>query len=239
MDKPNDYWKKFDEVFFKDGYNLCDTIISNGFNKENLFLALNVLYKNIDTLIDSFLKRTNTESNPAECKKGCSYCCYQTVLASPYELLYLAHFVRKKYAGNSLNVILERIRKKSDVTSNLKLNKLLKFKQVCPFLHSTGGFCMVYSARPMACRIYLSKSVKSCENDLNNPDDDTVYPQLFEMPLRAGRMLNEGFQARVRKGRMNNLQVFENTIETGVLAAFKENAAENWIKGRQVFRKIK
>ena len=238
MSDQQEYWQKFDKAFFDDGYNLCDAWLSVEFNRKNLFAAQKQLYKKIDELIDSFSNRTNVEGNPVACKKGCSFCCHQTVLASPYELLYLAEAVKKKFPANAITGIIRKAEEKSAKTSKLRLTPLLKFKAPCPLLHSTGGFCMAYQARPIACRIYLSASVKSCEDDLKSPNDDSVYPSLFEMPLRAGRMMNEGFQSRIRKGRENNLQAFENTIEEGLLTALKDNAFESWLKGQKVFRKL-
>lgn len=232
------YWQQFDEAFFKDGYNLCDRHLSMGFNKDSIMSAQKQLYKVVDELIDSFLKRTAAEQQPTECRKGCAYCCHQTVLASGHELLYLAAYLKKKFPGNALKTIVDRAATKAEVSSKLKMSKLLRYKQACPLLHSKGNFCMAYQARPMACRIYLSRNVQSCIDDLNSPNDDKIYPQLFDMPLRAGRMLNEGFQARLRKGRMDDLQVFESTIETGLLGSFVPDAFENWIKGRKVFQRL-
>lgn len=238
MTEQEEYWQNFDETFFKDGYNLSDVYLSMGFTKENIFAAQKQLYKTVDELINSFLKRTETEGNPTACKKGCSFCCHQTVMASPYELLYLADFVQKKYKGDALKLIVERAEQKQLKTSSLRINKLLKYKQACPLLHPVGGFCRAYQARPMACRIYLSSDVKSCKDDLDNPNDDSIFPKLYNMPLRAGRMMNEGFQARLRKGRENKLQAFENTIEEGLLTSLKLNAFEKWMKGDKVFRKL-
>jgi Fe-S-cluster containining protein len=169
---------------------------------------------------------------------GCSYCCHQTVLATPYELLYLAAFVKNRFTGDQFNTIVQRATEKAAITSKLALDKLLKFKKPCPLLHPEQGFCRAYPARPMACRIYLSSDVKSCKDDLENPNDDSIFPQLYDMPLRAGRMMNEGFHARLRQGKMDRLQAFENTIEEGLLKAFDNNAFDNWLGGKHVFRKI-
>lgn len=239
MTENQEYWQNFDETFFKDGYNLCDFFLSNGLTKENLLSAQKQLYKTIDELNDAFLKRTSAEGNPSECKMGCAYCCHQTVLATPYELLYLADFLKKKYPVATVSAMEAKAEEKALATRVLKIEKLLKHKQPCPLLHSTGGFCRAYQARPMACRIYLSQSVKSCKDDLDNPHNDSIFPQLFEMPLRAGRMMNEGFQARIRKGRETNLQAFECTIEQGLLNALEPNAFENWVRGEKVFKEIK
>ncbi len=238
MNQNTDYWDKFDELLFNDGFKIADTFLCAGFTVENIFAAQKVLYSSIDKLIESFLTRTETEGQPSECKKGCAYCCHQTVLAAPYELLYMASFLKRKYNENALESVRKKLHEKSVLSSGLKLDKLLKYKKPCPLLHSTYNFCTAYQARPMACRIYLSASVESCKNDLKTPADDKVFPQLFDMPLRAGRMMNEGFQSRIRKGRISNLQVFENTIETGLLAALDNSAPDKWLKGGAVFRKI-
>lgn len=237
MTENTEYWNTFDKAFFDDGYKICDTFLSMGFTQKNLFDAQKQLYTVIDSFIDSFLHRTQAEGQASECKKGCSYCCHQTVLASPYELFYLAHSIKKKYSAATLPAIVERITNKYKNTSGLKLKNLLKHKEACPLLHSSGGFCMMYAARPMACRIYLSSSMQSCIDDLNSPNDNSVYPKLFETPLRAGRMMNEGFQARIRKGRMNNLQIFENSIEIGLHTALIDGNFEKWLRGIKVFSK--
>jgi Fe-S-cluster containining protein len=238
MTEQETYWQQFDETFFRDGYQLCDFHLSLDFNQKNLFDAQRKLYQAIDDLNASFLKRAELDGNPTECRKGCSFCCHQTVLAAPYELFYLADFVKKKFRADALQVILERAENKKRQTENLKIKELLNHKQICPLLHPTEGYCRAYQARPMACRIYLSYSVKSCEEDLKNPDDDTVFPKLYELPLRAGRMMNEGFQARIRKGREDHLQAFENTIEEGLLCALPDDAFKKWENGKNVFRKI-
>jgi Fe-S-cluster containining protein len=146
--------------------------------------------------------------------------------------------VTNKFTGEPLQTIVERATEKADHTSKLPLDKLLKYKRPCPLLHPEQGFCRAYQARPMACRIYLSSDVKSCKDDLDNPNDDTIFPQLYDMPLRAGRMMNEGFHARLRLNRKDNLQAFENTIEEGLLKALDEKALDQWLSGKNVFRKI-
>ncbi len=231
----HEHRNQLDESFFAEGYNLAHAFLFKEFSKENLFAAQRRLFTVVDELTASFLGHAADQGSPTECRMGCSFCCHQTVLASPPELFYLADFLQKKFREDALQVILDRAKEKHGETAKLRMDKLLKYKKTCPLLHPTGGYCRAYQARPIACRIYLSKSVKSCENDLNTPNDDSVFPDLFEWPLRAGRMLNEGFLARVRKGREDSLQMTETIIESGILKASETGNLAKWISGKNSF----
>lgn len=238
MENKEDFLKGLDKSFFDDGYKIADLYLLNGLTKENLFNAQRHLYSAIDEFNDAFLNKVSAEGKPTECKKGCSTCCHQTVLATPYELFYLADFLKKKFREDALEKIIERAENKTKSTSKLKIDLLLLYKEACPLIHPEGGFCRAYQARPMACRIYLSSSVKSCIDDLANLYDDNIFPDLYDLPLRLGRMMNEGFNARVRKGKEKTLQAFENTIEEGLVTALKPESFDNWINDKKVFRKI-
>lgn len=234
----DDYHQQLEQAFFNDGYALCNTVLAVGFTQSGLNAAFQLFYKNVDAFIANFLSVAESKGTSCECKKGCFYCCHQTVLASTPELIYLGTFLKRKYSPQALEKLNEKIDDKASLTEGMPMNKLLKFKKACPLLHSTGGFCMAYQARPLACRIYLSQSVKSCIDDLEHPADDSIFPLLYDLPLRAGRMMNEGFLSRLREGRMNNLQVFENTIESGLKTVLNDFAFDQWLSGKKVFRKI-
>ncbi len=238
MGNKEDFLQGLDKSFFDDGYRIADLYLLNGLIKENLFKAQQHLYNAIDDFNNAFLNKVSSEGKPTECKKGCSTCCSQTVLATPYELFYLADFLKKKFREDALVKIVERAENKTKSTSVLKIDKLLRYKGACPLIHPDEGYCRAYQARPMACRIYLSSSVKSCIDDLENPNDDNIFPELYDLPLRFGRMMNEGFHARIRKGKEKTLQSFENTIEEGLLTALKPESFFNWISDKKVFRKI-
>ena len=88
----------------------------------------------------------------------------------------------------------------------------LKHKEPCPLLEK--GACIAYEARPVACRIYLSMNVQSCEYEFNDPYEISRFPLLFELPLKAGRKLNEGFSARLNE---NDIDTTEYPLEEGLL----------------------
>jgi Fe-S-cluster containining protein len=234
----NSEYSKLDESFFNDGYNLAKSFIAGNLTKQNLFLAQKQLYKVIDEVIDGILTQAEKSGKKSHCRMGCSFCCNQIVLAMPYELFYLATHITNKFTSEQVLAIIQVAENKLNNTSSLSLEPLLRYKAPCPLLHPKGGFCRAYQARPMACRIYLSSDLQSCKDDLANPDDDSIFPQLFEMPLRLGRMLNEGFHAYLRQVTQNKIQAFEQTIESGLLNAFKEGNFEFWLKGKEVFHKL-
>jgi Fe-S-cluster containining protein len=111
---------------------------------------------------------------------------------------------------------LERVRyraaEKHAYTSGLSTEKKLHHKQSCPLLEHDA--CVAYAARPVACRIYLSMNVDSCKYEFTNPSDQSAFPQLYKLPLQAGRKLNEGFAAGLRE---NGIKTEEHTLEKGLL----------------------
>jgi Fe-S-cluster containining protein len=111
---------------------------------------------------------------------------------------------------------MEKVRKKAvekhRSTSGMSPEERLLHKEPCPLL--ADGVCSAYEARPVACRIYLSMDVGSCEDEFSNPADTTAFPKLFSLPLQAGRKLNEGFAAGLRE---SGYETAEYTMEKGLL----------------------
>ena len=189
--------KEIRRIFYRDGYRLAHEHLDAGLSAANLKKAVMELYQAVDDLLHSFLERSAAEGVPAECKKACSWCCYQEVFAVTHEFLYLKEFVLKHLPEKKREQVLEKAREKVMLTMNLPVEEQLKVRAACPFLED--GSCLVYEARPMACRIYLSSSVSSCKRDYDRPAKGKSIPELFEFPLLAGRMLNEGFVAYLKQ----------------------------------------
>jgi len=79
----------------------------------------------------------------------------------------------------------------------------------------------------MACRIYLSASARSCKIEHDEPDNQEHHPELYEFPLQAGRMLNEGFVACLKE---RGLQEAELPIEQGYASMLTlGQSMDDWI----------
>lgn len=221
--------KEIDRIFYRDGYRLAHAYLDQELSAVQLGEAIRALYSAIDELIEAFLQRAAAENQPVSCKNGCAWCCHQEVFAITHEFLYLNEYVQKHLSEEEKEAVLDRAREKVKLTMNKSVEEQLKIRSACPFLES--GSCMVYEARPMACRIYLSASESSCRKEHDHPSDKRSFPGLFDFPLQAGRMMNEGFVAWLKQA---GLQVSELPIEQGYSSMLTlGQSMQEWITSKQ------
>ncbi len=220
---------ELDMAFFSDGFRLAEENLSNGINEASILQMVEQTYAYVDSFIEQFLEHCKVEGSNLDCKKGCGFCCHQSVFMLPYEAFYLF----SKYKGEiKVNQFKQRILEKDAVTSQMKINEFLTYNKPCPFL--VDNVCSIYDARPMACRLFLSKKVKSCMDERNNPSDFGKYAELYELPLHIGRMLNEGVSAYFSE---NGLRPFEWILESSLRILITDDSAMNkWLNGEDTFK---
>ena len=189
--------KEINKIFYRDGYRLALQHLEVEVSVSNLKAAVMELYAAMDGLLEVFVRRSAAEGRSVACRKGCAWCCHQEVFAVTHEQLFIMEFVQNYSSESERSLFIARAREKSVQTLNRPLGEQLKVRVACPFLED--GACAVYEARPMACRIYLSASEKGCRKEHDQPGNQKSIPDLFEFPLQAGRMLNEGFVACLKQ----------------------------------------
>ncbi len=187
--------ESIEKAFYHDGYQLGLKAVETP-DEKKYFEALSEMYAAIDKLNDSLFEFAASQGRNIACKKGCEWCCHQPVFALDYELDYLDTFIGKNFTSKQKQELKTRANEKNNKLSALNGDALLNAKHPCPLLKN--GACAAYSARPMACRIYLSSDLGSCLNFYHAPDDKDVFPALLDFPMRAGRMMNEGFKAALK-----------------------------------------
>jgi Fe-S-cluster containining protein len=207
-----------DRIFFSDGYKLGQTAIAKGLTKQTLFDAIEMMYQAIDGLNDSLIALAQRQNIKISCSKGCYWCCHQPVFANSYEIHYLSGKIKKFLGPNKAAEFQKKAELKNSETSKLNENQVLNFKSSCPLL-SEQGACSIYPARPVACRIYLSTSFPSCLEFFHHPESKSNYPELLDFPLRAGRMINEGFNAALKEA---GIETTEFRLEEGLSIALKQ-----------------
>jgi Fe-S-cluster containining protein len=188
--------KNIENAFYSDGYKLGMNAAVSEKNQQVLFESVSEMYYAIDSFIESLTQFAEKQHKRIDCKKGCEWCCHQPVFALDYELEFLNDFITKNFSKKTQEEIRNRATNKNNKLGMLKENDLLNAKFPCPLLEK--GACMAYSARPMACRIYLSGNVNSCLNFYNHPEDKTSFPALLNLTLRTGQMMSEGFKAALK-----------------------------------------
>lgn len=187
--------ESIEKAFYHDGYQLGLKAVSTD-DPNNLYSALSEMYEAIDKLNDSLFEFSKKQGKDIACQKGCEWCCHQPVFALDYELDYLNNFIDKDFTTKQKQELRTRASEKNNKLSALNGDALLNAKHPCPLLKD--GACTAYSARPMACRIYLSSDLVSCLNFFSAPDDKDLFPALLDFPMRIGRMMNEGFKAALK-----------------------------------------
>jgi Fe-S-cluster containining protein len=104
------------------------------------------------------------------CKEGCAHCCKLQVTALPHEIVDVVEYIRfgDRFTRDQRAEILERLKDVVALTDGMGPDAYREADVPCPFL-SESNRCIVYSARPMACRAFGSTNVSVC--DLSTPDD--------------------------------------------------------------------
>ena len=221
--------KEIDKIFYRDGYRMAQRYLDQELSMVQMGEAIKALYSAMDDLLQAFHQRANAEGQPISCEKGCAWCCHQEVFTNTHEFLFLNEYMQKHLTEADRGVVLERASEKVKISMNKSVEEQLMIRSACPFLKSDS--CMVYAARPMACRIYLSASVSSCKKEHDHPRDKRSFPGLFDFPLRAGRMMNEGFVAWLKQA---GLQVSELPIEQGYSSMVSMGqSTKEWLNSTQ------
>jgi len=221
MEDKNKQFTENDHIFFSDGFKLAQSAIDQGFSNSTLFSAIESLYAAIDGLNDSIVALSKRQNKGVACQKGCHWCCHQAVYANSYELHFLSEKIKSSSSAEMISKYIEAADEKFAVTSKLNEEEVSRFKKPCPLLEN--GACSIYEARPMACRIYLSTNLGTCLEFYKHPENNHNYPALIDFPLRAGRMMNEGFIAAL-KG--YGIETVEFRLEQGLKIVLKNDQPE-------------
>jgi Fe-S-cluster containining protein len=218
-------------LFFADGYRIAKEVLGDGISKETILLLQQRIFESIEDFLELFSDQCRQTNQAIACKKGCSWCCSNAVMVLPLEAFYMAEFVNGHFSEKERSAFLASAAKKDEITAKNEAIDFLHFKIPCPFL--TDGACAIYEARPMACRLFLSKDVNSCLAEFDSPRNHELFPMLYEFPLRAGRQLNEGLYSFLRE---KGLEPFEWLLESSILIAFQSGSLGEWLKGANNFQ---
>lgn len=125
------------------------------------------------------------------CRKGCSHCCRQVVLAHPYEVAVVVEALRLLPSAQR-HAIAKRLARWLKNVQQLGADPLgvpdgtaayLRAGIACPLLDPGDGSCLVYAARPVACRTH--QVVGSDPQDCKEPNAVLQFVRVLDLGERA------------------------------------------------------
>ena len=122
----------------------------------------------IETMEDLWADLAQDEPDYA-CRKGCSWCCQQTVMVTAPEALLVAQYIRERYDAETVAKLRDRIVQNAEKIEGLSNDERLDNRLACVFLQE--GECSIYPARPLPCRGGFSEDAEYCLNLLNNREE--------------------------------------------------------------------
>src|SRR5690606_13531070 len=98
------------------------------------------------------------------CRRGCYFCCRETVDVSEVEAAALARHV-EALPEEQKSAVLARLESYAEAVRRDGLEMMRRKRVPCAFLDLQSGACTVYAIRPYMCRALTSYDVTPCKTD--------------------------------------------------------------------------
>ncbi len=132
--------------------------------------ALILTYRGRDGALDKTAASYGTAGG-AECQIGCSSCCHQMVLCTPFEVFSIGRYLLDTKVAAELDGIKARL----EQLSRLPLDPAARYDARWPCALLENNRCTVYEKRPSVCRTMLSASRVACETCLISKSGTIPY----------------------------------------------------------------
>ena len=172
------------------------------------------------------------------CRKGCSWCCHQTVMVTAPEVLLVAQYIRERFDAETVASLRDRIVRNAEKIEGLSNDERLDHGLACVFLQD--GDCSIYPARPLPCRGGFSEDAEYCLNLLQNRAETqaavasgTLEGKFLIVPKMLFDSAQVGMAAAVRNDGLN-ADPLELTAAVAI-ALSDPDITEKWLNGWPVF----
>ena len=160
----------------------CKKFLANGTHDESVRRMSN----EIVTGADSIWRDMKSDAPDFDCRKGCSWCCHQSVSVTWPELLNILDYLRQNLEPSQVSALKKRSKRKADEileksnnTSNGPFHKI-------PCLFLEEDICTIHASRPLQCRGGFSEEENYCKNLL---EDTENTQKAVESGLLRGKFL--------------------------------------------------
>jgi Fe-S-cluster containining protein len=159
------------------------------------------------------------------CKSGCWFCCSRWVDAKIPEILYVSRGLEER--PDSILAVEGAFRK----FGSLNFEERKFTVTVCPML--SDDRCSVYSRRPVACRLAVSRDAEICERSYLETNEPIPRPQVYNT---TGSVYSVALTGALWRAGLDH-RAYE--LTGGIRAAITTPDAERrWLDGEQIFAGI-
>ena len=178
------------------------------------------------------------DSPPFACRKGCSYCCHQSVMATAPEVLLVAKFLRDNLSEREVELLQKKIAARAKEMSTLTNDERMDGRVACSFLME--NICTIYPVRPLQCRGGHSEDSDYCRELLEDRAatqaavaEGRIEGRYLLLPKMLYDSAQVGMAGALSKDGLNT-EPLELTAAMAI-ALSDSNIAEKWLAGWPVF----
>jgi Fe-S-cluster containining protein len=172
------------------------------------------------------------------CRKGCSYCCHQSVMVTAPEVVYAAQFLHdnleEKEVARLRDLVAARARQGDGLDNHERMDQRIP----CAFL--VDGICSIYPVRPLQCRGGFSEDDEYCRAILENREEvqtalaaGNIAGKYLLLPKMLYDSAQIGMAGALGKDGLNSKPLDLNAAMA--IALGDRNVAEKWLRGWPVF----
>lgn len=172
------------------------------------------------------------------CRKGCAWCCHQTVMVTAPEVLAAAAYLRETRTPEELDALKSHLAERSGEIAGRSTGERFAAGLACGLLED--GACSIHPARPLMCRGGFSKDAGFCENlhnDYRGVVDAVHAGEREETFLLAPKMIFNSAQvglATALRERGKRCEGLELTAALRI-ALDDPDIAKTWLDDESVF----
>jgi Fe-S-cluster containining protein len=167
------------------------------------------------------------QGSPVACRGGCASCCTIRVAATAPEILNIARQIRN-FPEHVSWELTQRIAAADQTTRRLDQQQRMASSLICPLIQN--DLCMVYSARPLACRGHASYDEEACRDALKGGASEVPISALH---LSVRSLVQNAMQSALRDA---GLAWGNYELNQALQIALRDETCEHaWMAGVDVF----
>ena len=118
---------------------------------------------------DSIWLDIKSDAPDSDCRKGCSWCCHQSVSVTWPEVLNIVNYLGQKLNPAQVKTLMKRSKDKADkIKKKINIKPSILLHNI-PCLFLEDQICTIHSVRPLQCRGSFSEEESYCKSLLENP----------------------------------------------------------------------